>query len=128
MPYKLAWYNQTTRIISGEISEELTLTEIENFSTDMIAFLETGISPVHFILDASKLVKFPTNISVLRQAVTFLGRRQLGWVVIIGGSSLMLTFAQLLMQITPTRYRSVRTRQEALEFLASVDESLAQPE
>ena len=128
MPYKIDWYNDDKRIISAEISGDLTLTEIENFSNTIVQYLTEGIAPVHFVLEASTLKRFPTNIGVLKQAVTFLGKRQLGWVVIIGGSSLMLTFAQLLMQITPTRYRSVRTHKDALAFLVSVDESLGELE
>ncbi len=124
MPYKIEWYNEEKRIIYGEVSENLTLAEIREFSAQIIQCLETGIAPIHFVLDASTLNKFPTNIVILKEAVTFLGKRQLGWVVIIGGSSIMLTFAQLLMQITPTRYKSVRSMKEALAFLTSVDESL----
>jgi len=127
MPYKIEWFNENKRIIWGEISEDLTLDEIKGFSAAIIEHLEAGISPIHFMLDASTLKRFPTNIGVLKQAVTFLGKRQLGWVVILGGSSLMLTFAQLLMQITPTRYKSVRTLEDGLAFLTSVDETLGEP-
>jgi hypothetical protein len=127
MPYRLSWYSEDKRIILGEISGDLTLADIEHFSADMNDYLAEGSAPVHFLLDAANLVRFPTNIGVLRQAVTFLGKPALGWVVIMGGSSLMLTFAQLLMQLTPTRYRKANSLDDALQFLAGVDETLTEP-
>lgn len=128
MPYKIEWYSEDKRVIYGEISGNLTLAEIREISATINQCLAEGFAPIHFMLDASRLDKFPTNIGVLKEAVTFLGKTRLGWVVIIGGSSMMLTFAQLLMQITPTRYRKVRSLDEALAFLSNVDISLSEPE
>ena len=53
MAYEISW-QQTNRIIYGRIYGDNTLEDVDHWSQDIVNYLETGIEPVHLVIDTTK--------------------------------------------------------------------------
>lgn len=126
MPYEISW-QQDKRIIYGRIYGDNTLEDVDHWSQDLVDYLETGIEPVHLVIDTTTVKKIPTNITALKGSMRYLNHPKLGWNVIIGGPVVVHVFAQLIARLTHIHYKAVRDVESALEFLHAEDATLVSP-
>jgi hypothetical protein len=126
MPYEIRW-QQDKRIIYGRIYGDSTLEDADHWSREIVDYLETGIEPVHLVIDTTTVKKIPTNITALKGSMKYLNHPKLGWNVVIGGPVMVHTFAQIIARITHIQYKTARDLGSALEFLRAEDATLVVP-
>ncbi len=122
MAYKISWY-EDKRIVSAVLEGEVTIDEIKIYAAELMTYLDDGIAPVHLIIDFSKVKKFPTNVVPLRSIFSW-KHPKIGWAATVGGPALLQAFSSIVMQVITARYRAFKTTDQALEFLATKDETL----
>lgn len=128
MPFHQEWF-VPNRIVKVTFSGNLTPEEIgKSFTVSGKFLLESDAERVHFIHDWSQLENFPTNISLIRNAVNVgdtPSRSKLGWVVIFGARQPLLRFVgDLVFQLFRIRTHMTDNFATALEFLYQQDLTL----
>lgn len=121
----LEWYHEHEgRILHQRLQGDITLAEVSEASDEALALLRAGRPPIHLLLDVSNLGKFPLSAHQLSKAAAYIHDPNLGWVLLVGPSSIMATFAGIITQIAGVRLRSFADVDEALGFIATQDPSL----
>ncbi|MEO8612346.1 MAG: hypothetical protein ABI690_30905 [Chloroflexota bacterium] len=127
MPTVTTWY-QENHVIISRVEGEATLQDITAVDAEVVARIRQGskVTPlVHFILDMRAMTKIPVNLVEIRRALTHLKEPALGWTVVAGMSPVIRFVAGMITQMAGVRFRMVPTLEEAVSFLISQDESLA---
>jgi hypothetical protein len=127
MPTKTTWY-QENHVIISRVEGETTLQDIIDVDAEVVARIRQGakVTPlVHFILDMRAMTKIPVNLVEIRRALTHLKEPALGWTVVAGMSPVIRFVAGMITQMAGVRFRMFPTLEEAVSFLISQDESLA---
>lgn len=123
MPSEVSWFREP-RIIRSRAFDEISLDETIEVGEKIDAMMSAGVGPVHHLIDVTEMTRFPTSISGLKRALVYIDNPNCGQVVVYGGSSLAITFAQIIFRMLNARYRLFNTEDEALDFLAEQDPSL----
>jgi len=113
-------------IIYGKPTGKPTVDELKQASQEIAKLLdESGKPLVHLLIDESDLDGMPISLSTLTEAFAFMGHDRLGWMIIYGTDERVKKFiSSMVTNITRVRHRRFDTRQEALEFLVTMDSSL----
>lgn len=113
-------------VIHGKPTGKYTVEELTQASQEIVALLNASDKPlVHLLIDESQLDGMPISLSALTEAFTFLSHDRLGWMIIYGTDERLKKFiSSMVTNITRVRHRRFDTREEALEFLVSMDTTL----
>ena len=124
MPYQLTWHLDR-RIIFQHVWDDMDAEAIQELSDLTIQRLDEGIAPVHLIADLSAMKEFPTSLTVLRAAITYIRHPSLGWVVLVRASPLATLIGNLISHTAGLKIEHCETIEEAAAFLQKQDETLA---
>jgi hypothetical protein len=123
MPFEIGWCVENRVIyerVSGDVDFEATASAANHVST----LLNAGIAPVHLVIEMSELKSFPTNVSKIHTVTQFMRSPALGWVVVIGSSSLATFFINVIRQIIKFPVVHQPSLDQGLAFLREQDASL----
>ncbi|NDJ62854.1 MAG: hypothetical protein GYB67_17165 [Chloroflexi bacterium] len=126
MPYTVDWY-LPERIMRIQLSEELTIADAEQLSNISPTYINQGTAPVHVLIDALTVEKYPTQIAQLSKVVkSKVDLAHLGWVIYATRSPLLKFVFSTVTQIAMpnVRLRVYETLDEALAFLVDRDVTL----
>lgn len=125
MSYQTTWYpGYEGRIVLQKYGDVLTIEEIIASNDATLKLLHAGQAPVHIVADIRTVRQFPTRIGQLKDAANYLADPAAGWLTLVGGSTLMTSFATLVTRVTGTRFRTFHLPDEALDFLGREDRTL----
>jgi len=124
MGYELSWLKEN-RVAQIIMQGNVTLQEANQLNDDVIRLLDAAAPPIHFVTDITHMGKFPTNALQIKKSLAYLGHRNAGWFLIVGGNALVNTIATVLTQFLRKDYRMFRTHRQAFEFLAKQDATLS---
>jgi hypothetical protein len=126
MAYNTNWYpGYEGRVVLQKYEGQLTIEEIIESNNTTLQLMHAGSAPVHVVADIRSVKQFPTRVGQLRQAANYLADPTFGWLTLVGGTTLMTSFAMLVTQVTRTRLRTFGSPDEALSFLSREDKTLA---
>lgn len=127
MPAETTWYIEN-RVILSRVEGEATFQDVAEVDAELVARIRQGanFAPlVHLILDMRTMTKIPVNLVEMRKTLTHLKEPALGWTLVIGMNPVMRFVAGMITQMAGVRFRMFPTFEEAVSFLLSQDESLA---
>jgi len=124
MPYEVSW-TQDKRIIHCRLFGAFDLEMVNEASNKVEVFINEGQPLVHLIVDMEGLQSFPTNVTKLNAMNQYLKHPNMGWVIVVGGSSLTKFLVNVLSQIIKFRVAQRATMSEALDFLRKQDSTLS---
>ncbi len=127
MSAETTWYIEN-RVILMRVQGESTFQDIAQEDAEVVVRIRQGskVTPlVHLILDMRAMTKIPVNLVEIRRALTHLKEPALGWTVVAGMSPVIRFVAGMVTQMAGVRFRMFPTLEEAVSFLISQDESLA---
>jgi len=125
MSYTIQWQVEK-RVINIEITGELTIGEIVSLGKETAVFLEEGVAPIFAIVDVTHMTVFPTSISELTRLTPRHKHGRNDWTVIVGASHFVHLISNVVLSVLGLRYRSFPTRDEAVAFVLTQDETLAE--
>jgi len=126
MPIKIGWLVEN-RIsyygYYGDVSVE-ELQQGQPIGQKMLSECEAPL--LHTIQDNTHMTSFPSNAAFLVKITrALLSHPRMGWMVTVGiENQFIQKLAAFVAQISRTRYRTFNTLDEAIAFLAYVDETL----
>jgi hypothetical protein len=115
------------RIIHQQFYGNLTIADITYVTEATGPLMAAGAAPIHTLVDARFVEKYPANLPALRQAVTSTASDKLGWVIMLNNGNPVLKFISAVLAqvaIVNVRMRIFDTPDQALHFLLSMDSSL----
>lgn len=115
------------RIIHQQFYGNMTPDDITYVTEATGPLMAAGTMPIHTLVDARFVEKYPTNLQALRQAITSPASDRLGWVVMLNNGNPVLKFISAVLAqvaIINVRMRIFDTPEQALGFLLSMDSSL----
>lgn len=126
MAYELSWI-EPGRILGFKISDHHSDADIAESITEILAYLEQGVKPVHFLVDLRTIKSFPPNVvSVYHGVSPVLQHDKVGWYVVIGNNNTLVNFfVSTVTQIARSNARLVSSHEEAMAVLQRIDPSLA---
>jgi hypothetical protein len=125
MGYEISWLVER-RIMAVRFFGNLTLAEIRDCTATGQHLLEEGIAPVHCLIDATDLERYPLRISDIYAVAPQDPHPKVGWTVFYGLKMHILTIIiRVLSELGRFPYRVATTRAEALALLAKEDPTLA---
>jgi len=125
MPCTVAWYpGHEGRVIHQVFSGSLTVADVTSGIEAINAYISEGVPPVHVLVDVGNLQSFPKSVTQFKQSASQFKGPGVGYIVMIGASSVMNMFAGLIAQFGGVKLRGFHSEDEALEFIAQHDPSL----
>jgi len=128
MSAHVAWLYRD-RIIHQQFYGQMTFQDITYVTETTQPMMEVGSAPIHTLVDARFVEKYPTNLTALRQAVTLPASDRLGWVIMLNNGNPVLKFLSVVLAqvtIANVRMRIFETLEQALRFLLSMDATLGE--
>ncbi|MGB1286882.1 MAG: hypothetical protein ACPG7F_10145 [Aggregatilineales bacterium] len=131
MPYKIHWLLED-RIIYVYLSGNVTTSEVESLLTETLdkADLSIANTPVpvliHSIIDSTDIARSEISIGEIRRIFSANKERIIrpGWTLTVIPATILRFFGTLALQFLGVRGRQVAAVDEALKFLADVDDTL----
>lgn len=117
------------RIIHQQFYGEMTTADITYVTETTQPMMNEGRQPVHTLVDARFVEKYPYNLGALRQAVNSPASDKLGWVIMLNNGNPILRFLSAVLAqtaIVNVRMRIFDTLDQGLRFLASMDSTLGE--
>ena len=124
MPASASWYQQG-RIIYATVEGNLTMDEVVAVNQMVTQLLQEGQAPVHLIVDASKLDKFPIDLKRFASATSYLKEPHLGKMAVISNQGgFVKFFASIITQAARIEMKMFDKVEDGLTFFRRVDFSL----
>jgi hypothetical protein len=126
MSFTVDWYI-VGRVIKVQIAGDVTLSDIEAISQQLIVLLDAGTAPlVHVMGDLAAMQNYPPNLKEMqRVSQPHVSHPRTGWILMYGMTSPLVNFiASTILQLARIRTRMVSSEAEAIAFLREHDESL----
>ncbi|MCC6612803.1 MAG: hypothetical protein IT320_04945 [Anaerolineae bacterium] len=125
MPFTSQWYVPEAVIysrFSGQVSEE----DVIRHGVALNELMRTSSrAAVHVLVDSSDVTKPLSFVATIKAARATPQDERIGWVVTVGEQDPMLKFiSDATRQLLQLRSRNFRTRDEALDFLKSIDDTI----
>ncbi|MBE2268401.1 MAG: hypothetical protein IAE80_09245 [Anaerolinea sp.] len=114
------------RILYTRGSGNVTVAEFKAAMSKGLGLLETAPVNVHDVFDFLEVEQHP-SLPQLLEFRSFFSHPKLGWMIIVSQNKTITFFSALIAGINNNRLRAFTSLAEALEFLASRDETLPNP-
>jgi hypothetical protein len=127
MAAETTWY-QKNCVALVTVRGEITIEEMTVVDAAIIDQVRQGAQTrplVHLIVDMRTMTKMPINLAQVHKTLQHLKEPALGWSVMVGMSPVMRFVASTVIQMAGARFRIFPTFEEAVSFLISQDESVA---
>jgi hypothetical protein len=132
MPYTIAWLLPDV-IISERLTGQVSPDDVRNVNQDVNRLVKESAStlPIHLLIDVSEAEITLLNPKNLSDVVDTEVISRLGWVLMVSSFSPMLQkvgnmLVSVISHLYQFRYRNYPTRNEALNFLATIDDRVAE--
>jgi hypothetical protein len=123
MPVTVSWL-YPKRVVFVSFIGHVTLEDVQTQVTLTQESIEAGDTPVHFVIDTTRIEKYNLSLPEIRTA--FPGHDpRIGWTVVYGPNKVTRFFASILMQLMKSKFQFVDSHDEALAFIAHNDHTLA---
>ncbi|MFW5691318.1 MAG: hypothetical protein ACOCXZ_02345 [Chloroflexota bacterium] len=126
MPHTIDWL-QTGRVIHLTLYGETTLPEMETLGREFRRMMESGISPVHTVVDISGVERYPRDMRQLQTLLQTARHGSAGMLLVAGANSpMMRTVTTIISQLVfqRGRFRMVESLDEALSLLMAHEPGL----
>ena len=125
MDYQVAWLVER-RVLHLQILGEFELEGTQKGIAEVKTFVDSGIAPVHVIIDPTGITKMPSHLrDIISQMDSMRHHPNGGWIITIS-NSIMLRFAgQIVSVFLGANHRSVATFTEAVETISRIDPGVA---
>lgn len=120
MAYTIGWY-QEGKVIESAFFGDVSIDEMRESSAKAIEMFAEGNPPIHFVTDLSQIKSFSKSFLEIRAALTYLEHPAMGWHAFYAAPPMSGSFINLYSQVLKVRVKSVRTREQALKFIAEND-------
>jgi len=124
MPINVSWM-QPNRVVFVRFHGVVLLEDVKEQFRQTQACVNEGIAPVHFFIDTADVEKYDLTLMQIRTLFPPQDPK-IGWTVVYGQSKITRFFASIMLQLIKGKFHFVESYEEALTFIAHVDESLAQ--
>jgi hypothetical protein len=123
MPYRISWLVEG-RVILAELSGDLTAEELIPYDRAICQHLDAAKAfQVHYLVDTSRVQGLPGMNDM--KDFSFLRHPRMGWTAAVGiQSPLVRSVGNFLSKLYKIKARELKSVDEALEFLQSVDPTL----
>jgi len=114
------------RVVFVEVSGVWDEASLKLINQDFFSYLnQTKSPPIHFVVDASHLVR-TASIFVISKQIKFTSHRNLGWIITlgIGHAKLIRSVFEISEKMLGVRAKNVPTLDDALALLNQLDETL----
>ncbi len=114
------------RVILIDMGVTVTKEELIKINSDIIDLLEASDSkPVHILFIADVIKKFPSNVSWLREIMSFVHHPSRGYHVTVTDNAVLRFIGSIIYKVSGMRAPYiVSTYDEARYFLGQVDDTL----
>lgn len=127
MGYSVTWY-VPQRVYIVHIYGDIGLEEYQAGIDTSTEFVRAGVRPVHAIIDARQITKFPVQMKAVVQSSGVFREPNLGWVLVLTDNLVVKFLTSVISQLSETRYKIFSHPEEALTFLYSRDVTLPDPD
>lgn len=124
MAFQIMWV-VPQRLIRLELTGDITIEESAEFDQMLIEHLDSGIAPVHVILDFSSVASIPLNPKAIISAQQFMKHPNLGWGMIVGMSRIIRFLSAIIFQAVKVNFLLFESYEEAQAFLCKNDASIS---
>ena len=121
---KMVSWHVENKIILVVNNHELSIEELKQVDTDITQMLDAGNAPVHIIYKAGNF-KTPTDISQVRNSLTFLQHPAIGWIVTVNTNRLINFISLVVTNLSKINLKTASDITEAESILAKIDASIA---
>ena len=127
MSANVSWYIQD-RIILTTLEGVLLKEEIDPTNAAIDQYVRDGQAPVHLIINALKLDKFPLELKQFSGTRSYMREPNMGKVAVISKQSVVVRFfASVLTQAAHIEMKMFDTLDDGVTFLRRVDGTLKLP-
>jgi hypothetical protein len=105
---------------------DISLEQMQEINTWLDEFLSEGQTPVHLILDTSKMGAVPNNISVLRNSLSALQKSGWGLVILIGMNRMIRFFAEVIGKQFGLQLKAADSVEEAKSLILEYDKTIGE--
>ncbi len=130
MPYQHSWLIKK-QVLVAKLWGNQTIEELVDSNAEITALLDEADNRlIHLIIDDAELGELPSSLFQIRKTLTYANHKNLGWVVVFGekdqsfSASVKDYMILTLAKLTRARYVRVKTFEEAIEHLKTVDATL----
>ena len=128
MNIETRWYIKD-RVAYVHMSGIIGVNEMVTLNEQITAFIEDGVAVgaplVHFLVDDSGVTETKLKLNQINSVMPVIRHRSFGWAITIGNENpFVKILVYLVSQLARVRFRRVNTRQEAIDFLISQDQTL----
>jgi hypothetical protein len=124
MPATVSWYQQG-RIIFTELEGNLLKAEMDSANQMMAQYVGEGQPPVHILVDALRLEKFPLDLKQFSGAKLYMQHPNVGKLALISKQSVFVKFfASVITQAAHIEMQMFDTLEAGFDFLKRIDMTL----
>ncbi len=123
MAHELSWV-VSRRILLIDLENEVPMDEMVRLIDETHTYVNAGQSPVHILIDATKLQNRPVNFQEITTISKSMPNMATGWWVLINPGKMIWFTASILSKLLHVKLKSVHNREEALTVLQHVDLTL----
>ena len=125
MSFQVEWLVKQQIILardSGEITVDLLAMQDVQIIELLAESRQNNLT--HVIVDLRAVTKFPTNIGEINQYANTRKQANLGWILVVNDNRLIRFVANVVTQLTKTRFRNFDSMEEAIDFLKTQDSTI----
>ncbi|MFN8373033.1 MAG: hypothetical protein U0694_09170 [Anaerolineae bacterium] len=122
MPFKVSWY--IPRVAWCYVWGTYTAEELKDSAAQGQELVRVGTPLVHDLIDMRHMIEYPKNLRDIIQLTPIFKEPNLGWVVVLTDDKMVRFLSHAVTSISKVRLRTFTDPQEALDFLARMDETL----
>jgi hypothetical protein len=122
MPIEVSWLIPQ-RVVYERFSGEITLDDIRQNSELVGPLMAEGIPLIHTIIDVTEVTSHP-GLNEIRNSTPMETYDNEGWRILVGGNAIARFIGSVILQLMQRRFRAYPTMEEAIQFLAEIDDSL----
>ncbi len=119
MAYSIEWY-VPNRVFIYKLWDSISLEDIKNGSKEAQHFTNSGIAPVHCIVDARYLKTYPINFGMIKDAAAIIRQPNFGYFIHVHQDRTAALATKILVTIANLNYESTMDIDEALQKLKLV--------
>jgi hypothetical protein len=125
MSFQMGWHKEK-RIVKLLVYGEVSLAETRDIDQAMRGYLTGVDQSVHVLFEVSQMTGFPANIQQLKETLSSLNHRRMGWIVFIDeGTTINSRLLHIFSQLLGDKYRTFSNLKLGMDFLKLQDPTLA---
>lgn len=123
MTHRFEWLVER-RLVRLEIFGSISFDELRAISASIVEQCDTGIAPVHSVIDVRGVDHYPKNLTELASAFKTKPSSKLGWIMLITDNTLIRFLGSVIIQLSGQRFSAFADYPAALTYLARRDDTL----